>query len=264
MRRILVVSVVALVGACGRGNMTAPTPSATAPFGLSGGVVSTASRPLAQARVEAVDGPQKRAVAMTDDAGRFVFTPIFTSRFTLRASKEGYRDQSAVIAGGQTPASFRLDSMNNPFDATGTYEITLDADVACRDLPSTARRRTYSASFTSTQGDRADYYFGTLSGADFVRGAASYPDWNVLTVKLVEDVAEVFFSDPPIWEHLTRDADLVIDGQGTGTVRADTSHLSFAGNFLYCSAPIRADYPECEVPEISCRSQNHQLTITRK
>jgi hypothetical protein len=264
MRRTFVVGVVVLFAACGHDSMTAPTAPVSPAFGLVGAVSTTATRPLAQARVEALDGPQKGAVAVTDDAGAFAFNAIFTSRFTLRASKEGYRDQSIVISGGQSNISFTLDSVNNPFDTQGTYEVTFDADVACKDLPSAARSRTYSVSFS--QGG-ATFYRGTLSGADFALGVpGSYPgyDWDVVNVRVLEDVAQISFDDPPIWEHLTPKADLVIYGDAQSPVRADTSHMSFGGSFTYCPAAERESYPECEVPEITCRSQSHQLTLTRK
>jgi len=264
MRRVLIVSVL-LVAACGHDGTpgpTSPTPAAAA-FGVSGTVLNTANRPLAQARVEAVDGPQQGAFAFTDDAGAFVFPAIFTSRVTLRASRDGYRDQSSLISSAQSNLSFRLDSASNPFDSKGTYEVRFEADPACKDLPADVRTRTYSASFSQTGGT---FYLGALTGADFGRGGTtSYPIWNVLYISVADDSAHVYLSDPPIWEHLTTDADLVIVGDAQGLVRADTSRLALGGNFIYC--PRREageDYPECEVPEASCWSQTHLLTITRK
>jgi hypothetical protein len=142
----------------------------------------------------------------------------------------------------------------------GNYEITFTADAACTDLPSSARTRTYSASF---DGSPLVY----LGGADFARGSStSYPIWNVLYVRVSGDSATIFFGDPPIWEHLTPESDLVINGDATGPVDGDTSQWSFGGSLDYCPAADRTEqsYPECEVPEISCRSRNHQLTLTRK
>ena len=157
---------------------------------------------------------------------------------------------------------------SRPLAQARTYEVTFEADAACTDLLSAVRTRTNTASFAS-QGSSATDYFGTLSGADFARGVpGSYPgyNWNVLSVRVLDDVAQIFFSDPPIWEHLPPESDLVIEGdEAKGPVRADSSHWSFAGSFTYCPAAERGDsYPECEVPEFSCRSQNHQLTLTRK
>jgi hypothetical protein len=274
MRRTLIVGVVVLSGACRHESVTAPTvpvslpaPVAPAPlpaFGLVGDVHDTAGRLLAQARVEVLDGPQKGAVAVTNDAGAYVFEAIFTSRFTLRASKEGYRDQSLVISSAQSGRFFALESVNGSPDLRGSYEITFTADAACRDLPSPARTRTYSALFESAGSSR---YVVTLRGADFARGSSSsYSGWNVLYVGVFEDFASIWFSDPPVWEHLTPDSDLLIVGEARGTIRAGTSQWAFAGNIAYCAAAERGEesYLECKVPEIICRSQDHRFTLARQ
>lgn len=263
MRSILVLSAVVFLAACGHGSTgpTAPTGTAVL-FGLAGGVSDSAGHPLAQARVEVLDGPQKGTVVMTDDAGAFAFGQIFTSPFILRASKEGHHDQSREISTSQSDGFFRLE-----LDLDGSYTITFAADAACTGLPALARTRTYSVSFGS-QG--ASFYLGTLGGADFARGSSpSDPGYNVLYATVIADVGHIFFSDPEIWEHLTRETDLssktdlVILGDATGAVRPETSQWSFAGTFAYCPEPEPEDYPDCKVPVIRCLSQNHQLTLTR-
>lgn len=263
MRPILVLSAVVFLAACGH-SATGPTgPTATAvTFGLAGGVSDIAGHPLAQARVEVLDGPQKGTVAMTDDAGAFTFGNIFTSPFLLRASKEGHRDQSREISTAQSDGFFKLE-----LDLDGSYTITFAADAACTGLPAAARTRTYSVSFAS---NGSSFYLGTLGGADFARGSTpSYPAYNVLYATLIADVGHVFFSDPEIWEHLARETDLssktdlVILGDATGAVQPETSQWSFAGTFAYCPEPEPEDYPDCKVPVIRCQSQSHQLTLTR-
>src|SRR5262245_61106648 len=112
-RSVLTVTVAVVMAACGRKSPTAPTghtapaaPAAVAAFGLVGGVSDTAGHPLGQARVEVLDGPQKGTLAATDDAGAFAFGTIFTSAFTLRASKEGRLAQSRVISGARSDGFF--------------------------------------------------------------------------------------------------------------------------------------------------------------
>jgi hypothetical protein len=266
MRSILVLSAIVFLAACGH-SATGPTgptaPTATAvTFGLAGGVSDIAGHPLAQARVEVLDGPQKGTVVMTDDAGAFAFGKIFASPFILRASKEGHRDQSREISTAQSDGFFKLE-----LDLGGSYTITFAADAACTGLPAAARTRTYSVSFAS---NGSSFYLGTLGGADFARGSTpSYSAYNVLYATLIADVGHIFFSDPEIWEHLAREtdlssqADLVILGDATGAVRPETSQWLFAGTFAYCPEPEPEDYPDCKVPVIRCQSQSHQLTLTR-
>ena len=266
-RRLAVFAVLALIvvvpfAACGGNSATAPSAPAASvvPFALVGGVFDTARTPLAQARVEVVNGPQKGTAVMTDDAGAFAFGKIFTAPFTLRASKDGRRDQSRQISNAQSDGVFTL-----AIELAGNYQVVFAADAACTTLPAGARTRTYLASFES-RGD--PFYIGTLSGADFAR-TQSYPGFDVIYAKVSAESGYLYFNDPEIWEHLSRDAnrspqaDLVILGEATGTLGPDTSHWSVSGTFSYCPAPEPDDYPECTVPVIRCQSRNHQLTLTR-
>ena len=264
IRPFFVLGLVVLLAACGRPGATAPTgPAAGAvTFGLVGGVSDAGGHPLAQARVEVIDGPQKGTVAITDDAGAFAFGPIFATPFMLRASKEGHLGQSKAISTAQSDALFRLE-----FDLGGTYEVTFAADAACTGLPAAVRTRTYSVVFNS-RGESS--YLGTLGGADFAGPSSSaYPSYDVLYATVVADVGHLYFSDPEIWEHLGRNAglssqaDLVILGDATGAMGSGTMDWSFGGTFSYCPAPESDSYPECQVPVIRCQSQNHQLTLTR-
>jgi hypothetical protein len=87
----------------------------------------------------------------------------------------------------------------------------------------------------------------------------------VLNVWVADDSADINMSDPPIWEHVTPDADLVILGDAHGLVRAGTLRLPMWGSFTYCPQPKSGEaYPECEVSVISCVSPTHLLTITPK
>jgi len=229
---------------------------------LSGVVLDSALHAIAQARLEVVDGPLKGTVAVTSAAGAFVFDPIVSTALTLRASKEGYLNESIAVADGQTGVRFMLDSVNGPFHLNGEYEITFEADGACASLPPAARARTYSGRFG---GD--DAFVVTLHGAAFGAGMPpSYTSWNAIYFQMRNDVAHIYFSDPPIWEHLTPDADLVIEGNdASGVLLADMTRWSYTGSFSYCADPERGEpYPECGVPLITCQSQNHQLTLKRK
>ena len=137
VRRLAVFAVLALIvvvpfAACGGNSATAPSAPAASvvPFALVGGVFDTARTPLAQARVEVVNGAQKGTAVMTDDAGAFAFGKIFTAPFTLRASKDGRRDQSRQISNAQSDGVFTL-----AIELAGNYQVVFAADAACTSLP---------------------------------------------------------------------------------------------------------------------------------
>src|SRR5689334_13384756 len=84
------------------------------------------------------------------------------------------------------------------------FEMTFTADAAaCQNLPEQARSRTYTATLS------ADETVGTLTGANFPATDA-YSHWNVVYTKFWGTSAEVFFSDPPIWEALSDESYIVI------------------------------------------------------
>lgn len=138
----------------------------------------------------------------------------------------------------------------------GTFQISFSADPACATLPPVARTRTYSA--TSGGNGLID-----LAGAKF-GGDGSYL-WNVIYPEFAEDVTNLYFQDPPIWEQLTADQYVVIYGiKAVGTIRDLPVTLSFPGRFSFCAEVEPDRYPECVVPEIVCTSNDHELTISRQ
>jgi hypothetical protein len=141
----------------------------------------------------------------------------------------------------------------SPVPLPGTFHISFSADAACTELPAVARTRTYSA---TTRGGLID-----LGGATF-GGDGSYL-WHTIYATFVGDAAHLYFQDPPIWEQLTPNQYVVIYGlEAVGSVGELPATLSFSGDFTFCSAAEPDSYPECEVAEIVCRSNDHKLTIT--
>lgn len=260
-----------LFTACGGDTLSQPSTitSATSapplPFPLSGSVQDSVGRAVGQARIVVGDGPQAGAVALTDEAGRFSFAQTFTSDVTLRASKAGYRDQSKRFTWGDAAAGrsvwFSLESTTPPVDVAGSYLLTFTADHACSSLPAAARTRTYSTAV----GRISSWSLIALNGAIFAPSAGSYPgtDWNVISVTLFEDFASLWFSDPPILEQVTPESYLFIDGHAEGTISGPITELPVSGNFAFCEARKPGIY-ECAVPEVTCRSTNHRLTLSRQ
>jgi hypothetical protein len=157
------------------------------------------------------------------------------------------------------PTAVPTSPVPNGQTALGTFDMTFTADAtACAALPPDARSRTYTA--TVVRGDSLT----SLTGAKFVTATAPYTNWNVLYTRVSDESADMFFSDPPIWEALSDESYLVIYGDAHGAIRADTSTLPFWARFEYCPEREPDGYPECETPAVTCESRNHQLTLRRK
>lgn len=140
----------------------------------------------------------------------------------------------------------------------GTFHISFSADAACTTLPAVVRTRTYSA----TIGGTGLPYLIDLGDATF-GGDGSYL-WHTIYATFVEGAVHLYFQDPPIWEQLTANEYVVIYGiEAVGSVGELPATLSFSGTFTFCAGADPDRYPECDVPEIVCRSNNHTLTITR-
>ena len=254
----------ALLGACGSSVPSAPTAPATyqpqpeISFTLSGTVFDAIGRPVGQARVAAINGPQAGTAVQTDDQGGYAFDRPFTATFTLQVSKPGYVTQSKLMSNAQSATFFRLDSTVAPFSLPPTFHVAFTADAACTDLPAAVRTRTYTAT-----GGNTSFYVIDLRNATFGVGDGSY-NWHTIYANVFEDAAELYFQDPPIWEQLTPEQWVVIYGiKASGSIRELPVTMPFAGSFTFCAETEPDTYPECEVPEIVCTSQHHTLTLSR-
>src|SRR5262249_20803676 len=146
------VAVAVLIGAgCGKEQSPAqPTPappSVHTAFSVSGSVIDTALRPLADVRVEVVDGPGTGAVATTGPLGTYNRSGTFSDTLTVQASKDGYATSTTRLPitndGGRAYLSFALDPSAPSADISGDYTLTVTADSSCMGLPEAARVRTY-------------------------------------------------------------------------------------------------------------------------
>ena len=261
----LTVSVIGLVfaSACSGNSVTAPTPAtppAAATFAPRGAVHDTVGRPIAQARVEVIDGPHRGLVAFSNEEGAFEFPPVFTLGLTARASKAGYRDQTVAIRGPQNPGWFHLDSVNGSIDFSGSYTLTFTADSACSAIPGYARRRTYETAVSSSGGTilvalAGGGYGGTASGGYFN---------NVLYAGVFEDTLVLHMSDPPVLERFAQGSHLMIAGQARGSIGQLPATVPISGSFVYCAESTPGGEPGCAVTAARCESSKHQLSITRR
>lgn len=250
--------------ACSGNTVTAPTtPVAAAPaalFAARGAVHDTIGRPIAEARVEVWDGPQRGLVTRSDERGTFVFPQVFTAGFTARASKTGYRDQTLSIRGPENPGWFHLDSVHGSVDFSGHYTLTFAADNACTSIPGYARRRTYEA----TVGGSGATYLVSLGGGGYgTAGPGGYFN-NVLYAGVFEDLLQLYLSDPPIWDRFPQGSYLMVWGQADGSIGELPATIPLSGRFVYCAETAPGADPRCAVSEVTCESSNHQLRVARR
>ena len=167
----------------------------------------------------------------------------------------------APMPSGQSPAPSPVLPLT-PVSLT----ITFTADKACSQLPNVARSRTYTAVV------EASAPFFNLSGGMFGGSSeAGYPSsWNVVYQKALDNGVDWSFQDPELWEHLSEESYVVVYG---GPVRValdptirepQSGDFQFRGRFTYCGEQEPDSYPECEVPEVSCESTAHTLTVVRQ
>jgi hypothetical protein len=152
-----------------------------------------------------------------------------------------------------------------PAGATARFEVTFTAADACAALPEAARTRKYSVVTTT-----ADSRVLALAGGSFGRSTNTSYQWNVIYQTPSDNAVTWWFQDPPIWELLGGSAYVVVYG---GPVRLDrdagrsdprSARTLFQGRFSYCAEMEPDDYPECEVPEITCDSTQHTVAIVRQ
>ena len=136
----------------------------------------------------------------------------------------------------------------------------------CTALPSEARSRSYSAEVVT--GSPIIRLTGSTFGESSEPG---YPSlWNVVYQRMSDDVDQWWFQDPEIWELLGTGSYLTIYGGPalvrleSGTMAPKTGEWPFWGRFTYCAQVEPDSYPECAVPEISCESRQHTLTLVRR
>lgn len=153
-------------------------------------------------------------------------------------------------------------STSQAIPAAGEFELTFIADAACTTLPDVARSRTYLTSST------VNSPFG-ISGATFGKSSTPSYNWNVIYQKTLNHAVEWWFSDPEIWELVGPDAYVTVyGGPALIDLEADgglkTGEWPFWGRFTYCPYREPDDYPECEVPVVSCESEHNRLRLVRR
>jgi hypothetical protein len=220
---------------------------------LSGPVADNVGRPLADARVEAIDGSRRGVFALTDASGNYALPGVFSGSVTLRASKAGYLAVTQTFFGGRPGDNIFGFRLQTPSSVTlfGNYTLTITVDPACAALPLEARSRTYQATAAPAP-NSTNTYILILSGATF-----SF-DFKRVFAAVAGDFVEVRFDSDidagPVSEELSPSATLAFLGKASGSFDGSSMSVPFSGQLEYRSA---------NAPPVQCKSSAHTLTFTR-
>jgi carboxypeptidase family protein len=228
-------------------------PAPTFEVSLSGPVVDNVGRPLADARVDVIDGPRRGVFALTDASGNYALPGVFSGSVMLRASKAGYFEVTETFFGGHAGENifgFRLQTPSS-VSLLGNYTLTIDVDLACSAFPPEARSRTYQAIATAAPNSTNSYIL-TLSGATFSS------NYSKMFAGVAGDfVVFHFYPDidaGPLTEELNPSTTLSFMGEASG---------SFAGRSISVPLSGQLEYRSDSAPPIQCTSSEHTLTLTR-
>jgi hypothetical protein len=272
---MLAIALALIAEACGNSSAsppvaTVPTPVPRVVTLVTGSVYDTASRRLAGAGVEIVDGPHAGASVTTDTAGRYSLSGTFVGAVTLRATKEGYLtatqtlDFRSICSDCTAEIYFRLQLPENVKIETGSYTLTWIADSACTDIPEDVRTRTYGATITAWTGTVPGY---SVNASGLVPGSSGFGiaiAGNYLQIEIDEGLREEI---PP---------GTSIAFYGFAGVSVETSPVSTLSFFPingvvdYCvlksktSSSYECGPPDEVLTHSRCRSMNHRMILTRR
>ena len=253
--------------------LPAPVPG---PVSVVGQVNDTALRPLADVRVDVVDGPSAGVFATTNTVGHYEL-PAVSEPFTVRAAKEGYAPFTTTRSMGYSPLSIYIVlALSTPsVNLAGDYTLTLTADTACSgNLPDAARARTYTVAMTPTPNTPTTYR-AVLGGATFLSSEAGQ-----FLVDVAGTYAHFRFGDAwgegdgskgdnsYIEEEVAPSTYLGIAGSAGLTVNGGTTMSgSFSGGVQYCVNPNPAAIVNYQCPvaqPVVCYSTNHRMLLVRR
>ena len=295
-RRILAVVLMSAL-ACGLaacdGTSTTPSPTRpgqppptqpppiSQPMGMevAGSVSDGAWRPLANARVEVVEGPQTGLSTTTDSAGGFRLSGAFDATSRFRATKDGYAASTWPLPTPCGPCNpdwwihFNLETLGPKVDLSGNYRLTFVADPACRDLPAELQTRGYDAkvsTLASSNGPANTHFAVTVSGGSlhgryigFMLGTAG---------DYVSGWVGDLHGNPGILEQIAPAVYLGFEGVPAASIAtSDTSRIValFDGAIDYCERKSEMG-PEfsCAAADalahVRCVSPKHQMILERR
>jgi hypothetical protein len=143
---------------------------------------------------------------------------------------------------------------------TTPVRLSFTADSACAALPADVRTRSYTTLLDTS----APSALLSLGGAVFAPPINGYPGtyWNQLALTNEQGMVQLWFSDPPVLEQVTPTSYFRIEGFARGpSWAALPATLTVNGAVTFCGSFKPVTF-ECLIPEVTCRSAQHTLTVT--
>jgi hypothetical protein len=270
MRRLVCLLAVCALG-CNEDRLPTPAPSPTpvppAGYRVMGWVYDTAAHPLADVRIEVVEGARAGESVTTDAQGQYRLPGVFTGAVSLLATKSGYlplTKRAEDSSQSQQYVTFALVVDGPTADITGNSVVTITADASCREIPDTARVRSYSATVGRVSSTLPYSYVGILGGATFFPSTQN----DRIYLPVAGDVAR-FLVDPYedgviIAEEVAPSTYVSIWGIGDLSVTASGLSGLIAGEIAYCTNPARSNNYSCLTPDSKCQSTSHRVAFVRQ
>jgi hypothetical protein len=259
------------VAGCSSATPTAATAVPSRTTRVTGTVFDTAFRTIAGVRIEALDATPSGAAATTEDHGHFDLRGTFDEKTRFRASKDGYITTTGTFLSACQNCDLRiyLGVDAPPLDLAGTYALTFAADNTCTDLPSTARRRTYSVRIVpeaSANLPPNTWFRVMFSGGAFLSGH------DLLSIHSAGDYLSWTFDGGVISEQVADNAYLTFAGEAAASVGpAGIANFAFPleGSVEYCELKSPTSrVTECNAAQAAlysrCPSTNHRLILERQ
>jgi len=250
--------------------------SPTSPFSLAAsdaqGVVSDVfGLPLAGVRVEATSGPAAGQFVMTGEDGRFLLGGAARGNYvSLRMTRVGFDTELILYYPGTDP-QVKLWPVFEPRPDEGAYTFSVTADSGCTALPAELRTRTYTGAIGRTGNPLASPQWFTIG----LGGAEFYPTQRVMYGSTTAGDVALFvgsweavltwLEDDPIVERVGSESYLSVLGRARGTGVFDSTSVTtdLDGTISYCARDAGNQvFFQCAVPEVSCTSTRHRLTVS--
>ncbi|MBA2438272.1 MAG: carboxypeptidase regulatory-like domain-containing protein [Acidimicrobiia bacterium] len=248
---------------------------------LTGNVYDTARRPLADARIEVLDGPEAGLLTTSDSLGRFSLPGTFDDTTRFRASKDGYvaaiatRNFCAQCNIHRWWINLVLDLVAAPVNIAGEYTLTIVASGACSALPADFRTRTYTASVVPAPGRPNTSFDVKVSGAQFLQGDRHFTikvagDFIAGTLGYRHDNGLGYHDEPGLVEQVAPNTYLAFGGWFGASVTDVSTIVAPLDAFIdYCvtpseMGPVYSCGPGQFVEHAECTSTTHQLLLRRR
>jgi hypothetical protein len=267
----ILLALTTVLAGCGGRSPAAPsaglsgdsTPGQTATQ-IRGIVSDSVFLPVANARIEILDGPDTGKTTTTDASGAFSLTAVADDMTRLRARKEGYGEGITMRAlHPDAPPGWvwiALATVTPPARIAGRYTVTLVADSACTNIPTALRTRTYDATIAENSDPRqpaGTSFSATINGVPIVPGRGAF------AVGVAGDVIAFLLGDhgPYFAEQVSSDRYIAFEGRAVLNWTSAASHsTSFQGWATYGDTARLSSPAASEV----CASTNHQLIVTKQ